>query len=40
VKRLVVAALLVASVARAQGPLPLEGFARGLEGRPPGIGEG
>jgi hypothetical protein len=38
VKRLALALLLgSATLAHAQGPLPLEGFARGIEGRPPGV---
>ena len=40
-KRLALALLLgSATLADAQGPLPLEGFARGLEGRPPGVQKG
>ena len=35
-----IAALLGATPAFAQGPLPLEGFARGVEGRPPGVKAG
>jgi len=37
---LLLIALLLAAPARAQGPLSLEGFARGVEGRPSGIKEG
>ena len=39
-KRLALALLLCAATAHAQGPIPLEGFARGVEGRPPGVEKG